>query len=153
MLVNVGENRGKLQISNSQSQCYFGSCILCMRRVYENSKFLREILNYFYLESRFWYGLPNQTEGSSKRNRKRQDLSEDRLFVVVVGTAERRFGLVVDNLLNQQEMVIKSMGNLMTDIPCLAGGAILGNGEVVLVLDIGELEDHFRSKSRQQQVA
>ena len=50
MLVNVGENRGKLQISNSQSQCYFGSCILCMRRVYENSKFLREILNYFYLE-------------------------------------------------------------------------------------------------------
>ena len=115
--------------------------------------YLHEALDLDKKESRFWYGLPNQTEGSSKRNRKRQDLSEDRLFVVVVGTAERRFGLVVDNLLNQQEMVIKSMGNLMTDIPCLAGGAILGNGEVVLVLDIGELEDHFRSKSRQQQVA
>ena len=36
----------------------------------------------------------------------------------------------------------------MSGIPCVAGGAVLGNGEVVLVLDIQELEDRFRSKNR-----
>jgi two-component system chemotaxis sensor kinase CheA len=71
-----------------------------------------------------------------------------RLFVVVVGHAERPFGIVVDQLLTQQEMVIKSMGQIMKDIPCIAGGAVLGNGEVVLVLDIPELEDVFTSKKR-----
>ncbi len=42
---------------------------------------------------------------------------KDRLFVVVVGTGDRRFGIVVDQLLNQQEMVIKSMGPLLKEIP------------------------------------
>lgn len=113
---------------------------------------LHEALDLDQKENRFWYTLPKVRESAHERKRKKK-VYEDRLFVVVVGTADRRFGLVVDSLLNQQEMVIKSMGNLMSDIPCVAGGAILGNGEVVLVLDIGELEEHFRSKSRVPQVA
>lgn len=72
----------------------------------------------------------------------------DRYFVVVVGQPDRPFGILVDQLLNQQEMVIKSMGRLMRDIPYMAGGAVLGNGEVVLVLDIPELEEAFTMKSR-----
>lgn len=74
------------------------------------------------------------------------DPLDQRLFVVIVGSGEKRFGIVVDHLLHQQEMVIKSMGPLMTGVPCIAGGAVLGNGEVVLVLDISELEDTFKSK-------
>lgn len=72
----------------------------------------------------------------------------DRLYVVIVGSGDHRFGIVVDQLLNQQEMVIKSMGPVMKNVPCVAGGAVLGNGEVVLVLDIQELEDRFRSRVR-----
>lgn len=72
----------------------------------------------------------------------------DRLFIVVVGHADRPTGIVVDQLLNQQEMVIKSMGGLMKDIPCVAGGAVLGHGEVVLVLDIPELEETTKGKGR-----
>lgn len=72
----------------------------------------------------------------------------DRLYVVIVGSGDHRFGIVVDQLLNQQEMVIKSMGPVMKGVPCVAGGAVLGNGEVVLVLDIQELEDRFRSRGR-----
>lgn len=71
-----------------------------------------------------------------------------KLFVVVVGHADRPFGIVVDQLLNQQEMVIKPMGSLMRHIPCVAGGAVLGNGEVVLVLDVPELEQSFSTKAR-----
>ncbi|MFK7872133.1 MAG: chemotaxis protein CheA [Oligoflexales bacterium] len=79
---------------------------------------------------------------------RRESRQEDRLFVVVVGSSERRFGIVVDSLLNQQEMVIKSMGSLVKDIPAVAGGAILGSGQVVLVLDIAELADSCRSRIR-----
>ncbi|MBF0440616.1 MAG: chemotaxis protein CheW [Oligoflexales bacterium] len=74
--------------------------------------------------------------------------NKNKHFVVVVGQPDRPFGIVVDNLLNQQEMVIKSMGSVMKDIPSVAGGAVLGNGEVVLVLDIPELEQSFLAKSR-----
>jgi two-component system chemotaxis sensor kinase CheA len=70
-----------------------------------------------------------------------------------VGNGDRRFGIVVDQLLNQQEMVIKSLGKVMSGTPCVAGGAVLGNGEVVLVLDLQELEDKFRTKSRGNQAA
>ncbi|MDD9952454.1 MAG: chemotaxis protein CheA [Zetaproteobacteria bacterium] len=91
-----------------------------------------------------WY----RYEKESKKSDRRKEMGSERLFVVVVGTADRSFGLVVDSLLNQQEMVIKSMGDIMGDINCVAGGAILGNGEVVLVLDIGELEQQFRIRSR-----
>ena len=72
----------------------------------------------------------------------------EKYFVVVVGQPDRPFGILVDQLLNQQEMVIKSMGRVMKDIPCVAGGAVLGNGEVVLVLDIPDLEQSFTSKAR-----
>lgn len=92
--------------------------------------------------------VPSLLAAQKNHNLLRQRRNQERLFVVVVGHAERPFGIVVDQLLNQQEMVIKSMGNLMRDIPCVAGGAVLGNGEVVLVLDIPELEESFSSKSR-----
>lgn len=77
----------------------------------------------------------------------------DRLFVVVVGSGDRRFGIVVDQLLNQQEMVIKSMGPLLRDIPSISGGAVLGHGEVVAVLDVAELEDQFREKARRMEMS
>ena len=74
--------------------------------------------------------------------------SQERLFIVVVGHAERPTGIIVDQLLNQQEMVIKSMGPLMRNIPCVAGGAVLGHGEVVLVLDVPELEEATKGRTR-----
>lgn len=61
------------------------------------------------------------------------------LFVVVVRKANRRIGLVVDSLIGQQEIVIKSLGRLMAGIPGLAGATILGDGEVSLILDVGTL--------------
>lgn len=81
---------------------------------------------------------------------RRSRIKNDRLFVVVVGQPDRPTGIVVDQLLNQQEMVIKSMGPLMRNIPCIAGGAVLGHGEVVLVLDIPELEEVSRGRGRNQ---
>ncbi|HET9240367.1 MAG TPA: chemotaxis protein CheA [Oligoflexus sp.] len=86
----------------------------------------------------------------SKASQRRSRVNRDRHFVVVVGQPDRPTGIVVDQLLNQQEMVIKSMGPLMRNIPCVAGGAVLGHGEVVLVLDIPELEAASRGRNRVQ---
>lgn len=61
------------------------------------------------------------------------------LFVVVVRKTNRRVGMVVDSLIGQQEIVIKSLGRLMANIPGLAGATILGDGEVSLILDVGTL--------------
>ena len=94
-----------------------------------------------------WYSEP-RSNANDKRGRK-----QERLFVVVVGSANQRFGIVVDQLLNQQEMVIKPMGPIMRKTPCVAGGAVLGNGEVVLVLDIQDLIENFRVRARNQNLA
>lgn len=67
---------------------------------------------------------------------------QGRLAVVVVGVAEKRVGLVVDALLGEQEIVIKSLGNYIGKIPGIAGATIMGDGRVSLILDVrGLLED------------
>lgn len=60
-------------------------------------------------------------------------------YAVVVDVAHHRLGLVVDALVGQQEIVIKPLGEFLRKPPCLAGSAILGDGRVVMVLDLGDL--------------
>ncbi len=63
------------------------------------------------------------------------------LYVVVVGMGERSVGIVVDELLGQQDVVIKSVGELLKGIRGIAGAADLGNQQTILVLDVGSLID------------
>ncbi len=60
-------------------------------------------------------------------------------YVVIVGLAEKRFGIKVDGLLGQKEVVIKSLGNYLGTIEGIAGSTIMGDGTVVMIVDIGEL--------------
>jgi len=60
-------------------------------------------------------------------------------FVILVGLAERRLGLVVDSLRGQQEIVIKPLGKRLADTPGIAGATELGDKRVVLVLDVESL--------------
>lgn len=62
-----------------------------------------------------------------------------RCFVAVVGLAEKRLGIVVDDLLGQQDVVIKSLGNSLSFVQGIAGAADLGNQKTILVLDVGGL--------------
>ncbi len=92
-------------------------------------------------------GLVEPSEVSVQKARRRAGRT-DRVFVVVVGHPDHPTGIVVDQLLNQQEMVIKPLGPLMKNIPCVSGGAVLGQGEVVLVLDVPEIESMSRGRNR-----
>ena len=60
-------------------------------------------------------------------------------YVVVVGLAEKRFGIKVDELCGQKEVVIKSLGSYLGNITGIAGSTIMGDGTVVMILDISEL--------------
>lgn len=64
---------------------------------------------------------------------------QEDIFVVVVQIGNQKCGIIVDNLIGQQEIVIKSLGKLMTGIKVIAGATILGNGQVALILDVGSL--------------
>jgi two-component system, chemotaxis family, sensor kinase CheA len=67
---------------------------------------------------------------------------------VVVGMGERHVGVIVDRLRSQEEVVIKSMGDYLSEIKGIAGATITGEGRVVLILDIPELVQSLRA-SRQ----
>jgi two-component system, chemotaxis family, sensor kinase CheA len=61
------------------------------------------------------------------------------MYVVVLALGEERLGIVVDSLLGQKEVVIKSLGNYLGTIPGIAGSTILGDGRVIMIVDVGEL--------------
>lgn len=59
--------------------------------------------------------------------------------VVIVGVGVEKYGLVCDELLGQQEIVIKSLGEYLGNIKGIAGSTILGDGRVIMIIDIGDL--------------
>ena len=61
--------------------------------------------------------------------------ADENLVVVIVKKGDKLAGLVVDELIGQQEIVIKSMGKYISKCKMISGATILGNGEVALILD------------------
>ncbi len=61
---------------------------------------------------------------------------DDNSFVVIVGLADRRAGLVVERLVGEQEVVIKSLGRFCGETPGISGATILGDGDVALIMDV-----------------
>lgn len=66
-------------------------------------------------------------------------------YVVVVDVGERRFGVLVDRLKAQEEVVIKSLGEYLADVQGVAGATITGDGKVVLILDMADLVGEVQS--------
>lgn len=61
------------------------------------------------------------------------------LTCVIVRKGDRLSGLIVDSLIGQQEIVIKSLGKLLSGIRCIAGATILGDGNVALIIDVNSI--------------
>jgi two-component system chemotaxis sensor kinase CheA len=64
---------------------------------------------------------------------------DENLTVVIVSKGEKLAGFVVDNLIGQQEIVIKSIGKYIDSPKMISGATILGDGEVALILDVNTL--------------
>lgn len=61
------------------------------------------------------------------------------LSVVLVRKGDKMAGLVVDSFIGQQEIVLKSLGNYLTNVFAISGATILGNGQVALIIDCNAL--------------
>lgn len=67
------------------------------------------------------------------------EVEPESLTVVIVNKGEKQAGLVVDNLIGQQEIVIKSLGKFISNSKIISGATILGDGEIALILDVNTL--------------
>jgi two-component system chemotaxis sensor kinase CheA len=64
---------------------------------------------------------------------------KENLYVVVVGLAEKKLGIVVDGLVGQKEVVIKSLGSYLNNVRGIAGATILGDGTVRMIVDVAQI--------------
>ncbi|MBP7653553.1 chemotaxis protein CheW [Candidatus Dependentiae bacterium] len=67
------------------------------------------------------------------------DENRENFFVVIVGLGAEEVGLIVDELVQQQEVVIKNLGTLFKKIKFISGATIMGDGGVCLILDIEQI--------------
>lgn len=65
----------------------------------------------------------------------------DYYFVVIVGSGDKKIGLLVDSLIGEEDIVIKPLKDKYTSTPGIAGATILGDGTVSLILDVSQLID------------
>lgn len=62
-------------------------------------------------------------------------------YIVIVGTAEKKVGLMVESLIGEEDVVIKPLRDQFTNSPGIAGASILGDGSVSLIIDVSQLLD------------
>jgi len=71
------------------------------------------------------------------------DWTNVKLFVLVISVGERKFGLIVDELEGEEELVIKALDDHAVSTDLVSGASILGDGRVVLILNLSAVVDHF----------
>src|SRR5262249_5836307 len=89
------------------------------------------------LSARFELALPPAAAPSAHTDSERRRGGGRK--IVVVGLLERQVAFLVDALAGQEEVVIKTLGEYLGRVAGIAGGTILGDGSVALILDIGAL--------------
>ncbi|MFW6343778.1 MAG: chemotaxis protein CheW, partial [Sediminispirochaetaceae bacterium] len=62
-------------------------------------------------------------------------------YVVIVGSGEKKMGLMIDSLIGEEDVVIKPLRDKYTNVPGIAGATILGDGTVALIIDVSQLLD------------
>jgi two-component system, chemotaxis family, sensor kinase CheA len=69
--------------------------------------------------------------------------AQKKVFVIVIALAERKFGLVVDRLVGEEELVIKALNDQLASTSMVSGASILGDGTVVLILNISSVVERL----------
>jgi two-component system chemotaxis sensor kinase CheA len=128
----------KIEIVDEQEVTQLRNIVLPLLRFHEVFR-LQD--NGFQLEP-----ISLDSESDSRKSESEDAHPEQHQFVVVIGLAGKRVGLVVDDLLGQQEIVIKPLGQYLVNTPGFAGATTLGDGRVVLILDVVGLIETLNKK-------
>ena len=78
------------------------------------------------------------------------DENKEHYFVVIVGSADKKMGLIVDSLIGEEDVVIKPLRDHFTNAPGIAGANITGDGRVSLIIDVSQLLDLGLRKEREE---
>ena len=97
--------------------------------------YLNEELKIKDNEQRYYLAKPWQ-ETLENNQSIEENNNKDILNIVVLQATNKSFGLVVDNINDSQEIVVKPLGKQLKNISCFAGSTIMGDGRVALILDI-----------------
>ncbi len=68
-----------------------------------------------------------------------ESVQTDECYIVIVGSQEKKIGVMVDALIGEEDVVIKPLKDQFTNSPGIAGASILGDGSVSLIIDVGQL--------------
>ena len=68
-----------------------------------------------------------------------ESVQSNECYIVIVGTQEKKIGVMVDALIGEEDVVIKPLKDQFTNSPGIAGASILGDGSVSLIIDVGQL--------------
>ncbi len=71
----------------------------------------------------------------------KESVQTDECYIVIVGTQEKKIGVMVDALIGEEDVVIKPLKDQFTSSPGIAGASILGDGSVSLIIDVSQLVD------------
>ena len=126
LLVRVGKEIYSIPIANViESQCI-------------NIKDLQHIDNYEILNVR------NEVISILRLSRLfniESNMNDEECYIVIVGTQEKKIGVMVDSLIGEEDVVIKPLRDKFTVSPGIAGASILGDGSVSLIIDVSQLLD------------
>ena len=126
LLVRVGKEVYSIPIANViESQCINISEINHIDN-YEILNVRNEVISILRLSRLF--GIP-------------ETVQSDECYIVIVGTQEKKIGVMVDALIGEEDVVIKPLKDQFTNSPGIAGASILGDGSVSLIIDVGQLLD------------
>lgn len=126
LLVRVGKEVYSIPIANViESQCINISEINHIDN-YEILNVRNEVISILRLSRLF--GIP-------------ETVKSDECYIVIVGTQEKKIGVMVDALIGEEDVVIKPLKDQFTNSPGIAGASILGDGSVSLIIDVGQLLD------------
>ncbi|WRC11142.1 chemotaxis histidine kinase/response regulator CheAY2 [Helicobacter pylori] len=71
--------------------------------------------------------------------------SNSDVYVVIIGLADQKIGVIVDYLIGQEEVVIKSLGYYLKNTRGIAGATVMGDGKITLIVDVGAMMDMAKS--------
>lgn len=126
LLVRVGKEVYSIPIANViESQCINISEINHIDN-YEILNVRNEVISILRLSRLF--GIP-------------ETVKSDECYIVIVGSQEKKIGVMVDALIGEEDVVIKPLKDQFTNSPGIAGASILGDGSVSLIIDVGQLLD------------
>jgi two-component system chemotaxis sensor kinase CheA len=75
-----------------------------------------------------------------------EEMPESEGHVVVVSVGTQRVGFVVDQLVGQEEVVIKPLGKMLQGTPGMSGATITGDGRIALILDVPSMLNHYAKR-------